>query len=556
MAGSVADIVIKAIADATGVTNGMNQAQRALSKFSSQAKASSRGVGGAFTSVAGSITTVATTLAGMSASISAAGFAVGLRSAIERLDDLGDKAQAIGDTAQNLSELDYIAKRMGVNIEGGVGPAIDKMMKNLGEASIKGGDASKVIEALGIDMQGLISLQPSEAFIAISEAISQIENPFERAGAAASIFGKSAKDLMAMFQDPSQIVEYANDFEKLHPSINDAATKAGLAADQFDRMNEALHGVGENMVLAFGPKVTQILKATADAIGNINQEIQNTGKQTKGESPFSAFEKSIRDQLFGENGKPPFYDAFRDIFKASADAKVVQPNMDVIRAIKRGEPVGNEIPQSSQDAIDAHTGGAAQESQYLTTGAIGQFIDAFTQQKEDEKKLAEDAKRLVEEAMSPIEKYNAKVDELDKQLDAHNITQETWARLEKKYWDDATKSLENHEKKLNSIQKKQEQVTALNKYSQQMAWLDNIVDYNTPDGGFIGGVPLNHHYFSDPVTSAQMGGRQIWSQDDITQFANDAYSELQQSMGDPQMDENNRLLGVIADNTDDYGMYA
>ena len=89
-----------------------------------------------------------------------------------------------------------------------------------------------------------------------------------------------------------------------------------------------------------------------------------------------------------------------------------------------------------------------------------------------------------------------------------------------------------------------------------MAWLDNIVDYNTPDGGFIGGVPLNHHYFSDPVTSAQMGGRQIWSQDDITQFANDAYSELQQSMGDPQMDENNRLLGVIADNTDDYGMYA
>lgn len=81
-------------------------------------------------------------------------------------------------------------------------------------------------------------------------------------------------------------------------------------------------------------------------------------------------------------------------------------------------------------------------------------------------------------------------------------------------------------------------------------WGQQMLDYNMPRGGFVGGnVPSNFRFFTDPVTSAMNGGRSTFNP---AEFASIAYQ--------PVDDQGNWLqdiatnTAVIAENTQYTGM--
>ena len=262
MAGSVADINIKLIANPKGLIDGLSAAEKRLSKFASESKASARAAAAGFTDIG-------TALTGMSVALTGGAVAAGIKGAIDRLDDLGDKAAGIGETAGNLSRLDYVATRMGSNGDA-ASAGMNKLVKAIGEAQNGSGDAKKVFDSLGLSIQSLAQMSPTDAMLTVSEAIGRLPGVYEKASAASAIFGKNFAALMPLFNNPDGISEYYDDFARLHGNIDQAAEVAGAAKDQFDRLETAMHGLGEMAVIAFGPAVESMIGAVADRIGEIN----------------------------------------------------------------------------------------------------------------------------------------------------------------------------------------------------------------------------------------------------------------------------------------------
>lgn len=581
MPGSIADINIKLVANPEGLTKGLSAAEQRLSKFASSARSIS-------SSATGSMGGIASALTGLGAGLSVAGLAAGLKGAISRLDELGDRATGLGESVSNLEKLDYVAVRMGSSGEA-ASKGMSKLTKVIGEASTKGGDAKKSLEGLGLNVQDLAQMNPAQAFIAVSQAIGDLPGTYDRASAAASIFGKSFGELMPLFTNTDGISEYVDDFDRLHGNVDKAAEIAGSAQDQFDRFNEAVKGFGEQSVIAFGPATTSLMRDAADALGDLNNATDGdwltsfaNGMKEAIESlkgPLSAFALGIRELndavefTVGLMSKAMLFDS-----KFGTDAlnkEKLQKHMDKslsfrnrVEAIQNsGSPAGavmdDALRRSVRDVYDymnpkATSGSASAHDttkQGAKTVAEQSALGQLTEDQMDE--LDKLGKSIEDDVMTPMEKYQKKMDELDEALRQGAITQETYTRAEQKYWDEATKAVEGHSKALDKATQKQQRQADLDRYASQMSWLDNLAGANLPPGGFVGdSMPANFRFFTDPATSAMQGGRSVYSAADLMAQADQAYADLQSSQGDPQLDEANQYLSQIAENTADMGMRA
>ena len=173
-----------------------------------------------------------------------------------------------------------------------------------------------------------------------------------------------------------------------------------------------------------------------------------------------------------------------------------------------------------------------------------------------QKALQDRGDKLHREAMTPIEQYNEKMDELDKLKQARVLSMEDWTRLEEKFWKEANAGVDDHIDKLDDLDKKQREVFGEpNPFNpsnmvQDASWLNDLYSYNMPPGGFVGGVmPMNFRVFDSPAMAAANGGRQVY---DWNSLASQGFDPTE----NPQLDEANKYLRQIVDNTADMGVYA
>lgn len=149
-------------------------------------------------------------------------------------DEIAKNAKNIGISAEALQELDFAAKRSGASAKE-VQVAIQRMGLGLNDATTKGtGPFAEALEQLGIGVEQLQGLSPDETFIELSDAISRVKDPMDRAALAQKAFGRGGRTLLPLINEGREGIEaltgrarelglaYSNDAAKATEDFADA----------------------------------------------------------------------------------------------------------------------------------------------------------------------------------------------------------------------------------------------------------------------------------------------------------------------------------------------
>lgn len=126
---------------------------------------------------------------------------------------------------RDLQILEDVGTSTGVSIEA-LANSVQVLQMRLGD-----GTARKGIQALGLSFDAILRMSPAEQFSAIGAAIAKIEDPTERAKAAAAVFGRTWKEIIPALR--SNMAEVAKGVKAVEDAHIDAADVMGDRWDQF-----------------------------------------------------------------------------------------------------------------------------------------------------------------------------------------------------------------------------------------------------------------------------------------------------------------------------------
>ena len=176
-------------------------------------------------------------------------------------DDIGTAAANIGTTASNLTSLKGAAEISDVSMSD-LETSLKKMNAMLGDAVRNTPAATKAFKALGLDARQLIALDPADAFLRISDALSQVENQSVAASMAQDIFGKGSQKMIAFMTQGSAAIQAArDDVTSLGFAMSDVDAKnIDDATIQFDRLKKIGEGLSLELAATFAPAITDVIK--------------------------------------------------------------------------------------------------------------------------------------------------------------------------------------------------------------------------------------------------------------------------------------------------------
>jgi hypothetical protein len=209
------------------------------------------------------------------------GAALAVRQLARDLDSLNDAADATGDTVENLSALEDVARRNGENL-GAVVTAVQRLNKVLQEATPDsvGADALKRI---GLDAAALRRQAPTEALRAVAGALNSYAEDGDKARLSIALLGRSSTELAPLLKDIAEAgkvnatvtTEQAKEAERFNKELAALSTNAGNAARSivsellpaFGRLLEAVRkGGGVGVAAALGLDDTGQLERRLDDV--------------------------------------------------------------------------------------------------------------------------------------------------------------------------------------------------------------------------------------------------------------------------------------------------
>lgn len=229
--------------------------------FSKSMKAAS-GIVSSFTS---SLLSFKGLLAGLGLGLSAGALVAWTKQAADSIDKTGKLAESLNATTEGLVGLQHAAELSGVG-QDEFNESLTRMVRTLGDAAQGNNEAIMAFQRLGLDIEHLAALSADDAFIAIADALSKVENASQRASLTVDIFGRSGmklsntlalgKDgLMAMQEEAERmgLTFSALDFKKVE-AANDAIT----------RVHKVFTGFFQDVAIQFAPIIESLAKQFTD----------------------------------------------------------------------------------------------------------------------------------------------------------------------------------------------------------------------------------------------------------------------------------------------------
>ena len=197
--------------------------------------------------------------AGAFAAVAALGaMGVAFKNIVNGIDALNDLKDATGASIENISALEDVALRTGASFDT-VQTSLIKLNQALNSAK-PGSGAELAIQAIGLSVAELKSLDPAEAFRQTAVALSGFADDASKARLTQELFGKSLKEVAPLLKDladqselvatvTTQEAEEAEKFNKQLSALSKNATDAArnLAGPMVSALNETIAKFREGM---------------------------------------------------------------------------------------------------------------------------------------------------------------------------------------------------------------------------------------------------------------------------------------------------------------------
>lgn len=164
-----------------------------------------------------------------------------------------DLQDSFGATADGLSRIRAGAQLSGTQLADLEGP-IGKLVKSLNDADTSGSDAGRALSELGLKASEVKAMAPDQAFIAIAEAMQEVEDGGGKAALATALFGKEGAKLIPILND---VAEVGDRYTKITQAQIDAA-------DEFDKSMKRLNGSFQDFKVAVGNTVIPAINRMID----------------------------------------------------------------------------------------------------------------------------------------------------------------------------------------------------------------------------------------------------------------------------------------------------
>jgi lambda family phage tail tape measure protein len=199
---------------------------------------------------------------------------------VDWLDEFGEKARTFDLAVQDLSVLEYAAKRANVSLDELAG-AFKKGQINLADFAATGkGTAADAMKMLGVratDASGRVrSLY--ELIPEIGQALDDRRlGQAEKLRVLTDIFGKQGAAIERLIAS-GNLAEYRRELERLGGIITPSQVAvAARVSDALDRLAVAYRGVVNQLVLAAGPNIEKFLNALAFKLAEMPDRVRAIG---------------------------------------------------------------------------------------------------------------------------------------------------------------------------------------------------------------------------------------------------------------------------------------
>ncbi|MDZ4850131.1 MAG: phage tail tape measure protein [Pirellulaceae bacterium] len=204
--------------------------------------------------------------------------------------ELQDVSDRVGIQVDALSELRFAADQSGSGIEA-LEKVLRKMQIAIDEASNGSKSVKQALRDMGLEAKDFIGLSADQQFEKIADALASIPDTGDRVGAAIGLMGKSAAELMPLFnQGAAGIRAMREQARALGLSIDPKqAAHAEQLGDAFSIVGKVVNRLAFSIGAALGPAareiaawITKIVMATREWVDNNNEAIVAIAKLAVG----------------------------------------------------------------------------------------------------------------------------------------------------------------------------------------------------------------------------------------------------------------------------------
>jgi len=407
--------------DSAEFTNGMTKAQMGLQKFAGMAKAGALAVGAAM-AAAGTATAVA------------------MKGIIDQADEMSKMSQSLGIPIDELSRLRHAANLAGVEMEP-LSKAIQRLSRTMVEAGDNAsGSAAASFRALGITVRsasGDLKTAP-QVLEEISDRFAAMPNGVRKTAAAIDLFGRAGASMIPLLNGGSAALREAYDEAdalgivldeqtgRAAEAFNDNLTRLGLVKDGLITkmtagMLPALEDITNALVASSRNSVA--MKAAGEALGNVLKVLV-----TLAAGVGAAFIAAAQGIAAAASAAVKF--AQGDMRGAAVawlegDAAIRRTMTSTAQFVGQvwNPPAGDTVFTGAVAGAVAVEAGANR-----ATRAVERMTEAEREAARAAEALQRDGQRTFEDTRTAAERYTMRVFELQRQLQAAAIDQDTFNR--------------------------------------------------------------------------------------------------------------------------------
>ena len=261
-------VSVKYIITDNGTSRVLDEMGRKTKAFADTTEETGRRAASAFEQArAGAIATAAAVAGVGVAAVKVAGQ---VNQSIQEIDKIGELANAIGLTAEELSSLRLPAAQGGASLEA-VGRAVQFFNRELVKAREGGGKAA-LFESLGITN---LERDAIPVLLDVADALGDIRSGAERSAAGQAIFGRQYL-AVANVITPALREQIALNKQLGGTLSNEVVAAAGQAADQLDALKFAAGTLADEVTAALLPEITAATTTTLEWAA-ANREVVSSG---------------------------------------------------------------------------------------------------------------------------------------------------------------------------------------------------------------------------------------------------------------------------------------